>query len=94
MCLTLKHIPASIPRFLLYSIQLNKNLQPLPVGVPGELHLGGVGLARGYLNRPNLTEKSFILNLFSYSTEDRLYKTEDRDVQVLDKQIRKSDDQL
>ncbi|MFQ5796950.1 MAG: condensation domain-containing protein, partial [Candidatus Bipolaricaulia bacterium] len=46
-------------------------------GVPGELHIGGVGLARGYLNRPELTEKKFIPHPFSEEPGARLYKTGD-----------------
>jgi len=56
---------------------LNRHLQPVPMGVPGELHIGGAGLARGYLNRPDLTEEKFIPNPFSNEPRTRLYKTGD-----------------
>ena len=57
---------------------LDGYLQPVPIGVPGELHLGGVGLARGYLNQPELTAAKFIPNNFSDLPDARLYKTGDR----------------
>ncbi|MDM8558174.1 amino acid adenylation domain-containing protein [Candidatus Parabeggiatoa sp. HSG14] len=56
---------------------LDHHLQPTPIGIPGELHIGGVGLARGYLNRLELTKERFIPNPFSDEPNARLYKTGD-----------------
>ena len=57
---------------------LDSYRQPVPLGVPGELYLGGAGLARGYLHRPELTEEKFIPDPFSETPGARLYKTGDR----------------
>ncbi|NEO73603.1 amino acid adenylation domain-containing protein, partial [Moorena sp. SIO3H5] len=54
---------------------LDANLQPVPIGVAGELHIGGDGLARGYLNRSELTAEKFISNSFDHNST--LYKTGD-----------------
>jgi amino acid adenylation domain-containing protein len=56
---------------------LDRNGQPVPLGVPGELHIGGTGLARGYLNRPELTSQKFIPDGFSKQPCARLYRTGD-----------------
>lgn len=70
---------------------LDKNMQRLPIGAIGELHIGGIGLARGYLNRPELTSQKFVKNPF-YSTHNKadnfLYKTGDLGFHLSDGRIR------
>ncbi|MDB6122829.1 MAG: Acyl carrier protein [Pedosphaera sp.] len=56
---------------------VDKNLQLVPVGVPGELCIGGDGLARGYLKRPELTAEKFLPNPFNNELGARIYKTGD-----------------
>ncbi len=57
---------------------LDAHGEPVPIGVLGELHVGGAGLAREYINRPDLTAEKFIPDPFSADSPKRLYKTGDR----------------
>lgn len=56
---------------------LDNQGQPVPIGVMGELYLGGAGVSRGYLNRPDISAERYVPNLFSPTDGGRLYKTGD-----------------
>jgi amino acid adenylation domain-containing protein len=56
---------------------LDSQMQPVPIGVSGELYIGGANVARGYLNRPDLTAQRFIADPYSTEPQARLYKTGD-----------------
>ncbi|MDX7999530.1 amino acid adenylation domain-containing protein [Xenorhabdus sp. Reich] len=72
---TLVHIGRPIPNFQVWI--LDEYGAPLPIGVAGELCVGGVGVSEGYLNRPELTERSFVPDPFSAQPGARLYRTGD-----------------
>lgn len=75
--LPMARVPIGRPLANVEAFVLDDRRNFLPVGVPGELFLGGVGLARGYLNQPQLTQAQFVPHLLSQGLSHRLYKTGD-----------------
>ncbi|MCT7952164.1 amino acid adenylation domain-containing protein [Ancylothrix sp. C2] len=70
-------VPLGVPLPNTQIYLLDSHLQPVPVGVAGELYIAGAGVARGYLNQPQKTAEKFIPNPFNQKAENRLYKTGD-----------------
>jgi len=75
--LSCRRIPIGRPQANRQAYILDKYGRLVPVGVPGELHIGGMSLARGYCKRPELTAETFVPNPFSSEPGARLYKTGD-----------------
>ena len=71
-----RNVPIGRPISNIKIYILDQYRNPVPIGVDGELHIGGIGLARGYFNRPELTAEKFIPNPFA--SGERLYRTGDR----------------
>ena len=74
---TAKEIPLGSAIQGVQTYILDRKLQPMPIGIAGELYIGGAGLARGYLHRPELTQEKFIPHPFVDSESPRLYRTGD-----------------
>jgi amino acid adenylation domain-containing protein len=71
------HVPIGRPIGNTQIYVLDQHQQPVPLGVVGEIYIGGLGVARGYLNQPELTAEKFITDPFSDSPKGRLYRTGD-----------------
>jgi amino acid adenylation domain-containing protein len=91
------HIPIGYPIANTQMYILNQQMQPVPLGVTGELYIGGVGVARGYWHLAELTRQRFIADPFSSDKVARLYRTGDLGCWQADGSIRylgRNDDQV
>lgn len=70
-------VPIGRPIANLQTYVLDQHMTPVPAGVPGELHIGGIGVGRGYLNHPDLTAEKFIPDSLGGKPGGRLYRTGD-----------------
>jgi amino acid adenylation domain-containing protein len=70
-------LPIGRPLENVRAFVLDGKMQPAPIGVPGELYVGGLGVARGYLGQPELTAEKFVADPFSEEASARLYRTGD-----------------
>ena len=66
-----------VPISDLQTYLLDQNMQPVPIGVTGEIYVGGAGLNQKYLNRPELSAERFVPNPFSAQAGERLYRSGD-----------------
>ncbi len=90
-------VPIGKPMHNVQTYVLDARHQLVPLGVPGELYIGGDGLARGYLNQPEMTAERFVPHPFADAPDARLYKTGDRVRQLPDGNLQylgRGDDQI
>jgi amino acid adenylation domain-containing protein len=76
-CASLSTVPIGRPSAYMQLFLLDSSLQPVPVGVPGEIYIGGPGNSRGYFHRAELTAERFIIHPFSRNAGSRLYRSGD-----------------
>ncbi|HET8910060.1 MAG TPA: amino acid adenylation domain-containing protein, partial [Ktedonobacteraceae bacterium] len=77
-CLSYASMPIGHPLFQTQAYVLDQHFRPTPIGIPGELFIGGAGVSRGYLHQPELTAERFVPDPFHQEPGSRLYRTGDK----------------